>query len=118
MFQQLNYPPKAKKVLMNIDDTMCVAAARQIVGTSLGGGNLASSWGTFMVPAAIAKRPIPAGALLTGLLSMIGVRTETGRGDRAGGRSGRGERGGAGRNRNGGGQGGWSTGPSYDEPPF
>lgn len=59
VFQQLNYPPKAKKVLMNIDDTMCVAAARQIVGTSLGGGNLASSWGTFMVPAAIAKRPIP-----------------------------------------------------------
>ena len=37
VFQQLNYPPKAKKVLMNIDDTMCVAAARQIVGTSLGG---------------------------------------------------------------------------------
>ncbi|MCK1803788.1 ATP-dependent RNA helicase HrpA [Brevibacterium sp. R8603A2] len=36
-------------------------------------------------------------ALLTGLLSMIGVRTETGRGDRAGGRSGRGERGGPGR---------------------
>lgn len=71
VFQQLNYPPKAKKVLMNIDDTMCVAAARQIVGTSLGGGNLASSWGTFMVPAAIAKRPIPAGALLTGLLCVI-----------------------------------------------
>lgn len=71
VFQQLNYPPKAKKVLMNIDDTMCVAAARQIVGTSLGGGNLASSWGTFMVPAAIAKRPIPAGALLTGLLCVV-----------------------------------------------
>ena len=71
VFQQLNYPPKAKKVLMNIDDTMCVAAARQIVGTSLGGGNLASSWGTFMVPAAIAKRPITAGALLTGLLCVV-----------------------------------------------
>ncbi len=71
VFQQLNYPPKAMKVLMNIDDTMCVAAARQIVGTSLGGGNLASSWGTFMVPAAIAKRPIPAGALLTGLLCVV-----------------------------------------------
>ncbi len=71
VFQQLNYPPKAKKVLMNIDDTMCIAAARQIVGTSLGGGNLASSWGTFMVPAAIAKRPIPAGALLTGLLCVV-----------------------------------------------
>ena len=71
VFQQLNYPPKAKKVLMNIDDTMCVAAARQAVGTALGGGNLASSWGTYMVPAAIAKRPIPAGAILTGLLCVV-----------------------------------------------
>ena len=46
-------------------------AARQVVGTALGGGNLASSWGTYVVPAAIAKRPIPAGALLTGLLCVI-----------------------------------------------
>ncbi|QLF93837.1 DUF3360 family protein [Pseudomonas sp. ABC1] len=71
VFQELNYPPKAKKVLMNIDDTMCVAAVRQVVGTSLGGGNLASSWGTYMVPAAIAKRPIPAGAILTGVLCIL-----------------------------------------------
>lgn len=71
IFQQLNYPHKAQKVLMNIDDTMCVAAARQVVGTALGGGNLASSWGTYMVPAAIARRPIPAGAILTGLLCVI-----------------------------------------------
>jgi flagellar biosynthesis protein FliQ len=41
------------------------------VGTALGGGNLASSWGTYMVPAAIAKRPIPAGAILTGLLCVV-----------------------------------------------
>lgn len=71
VFQQLNYPPRTDKVLMNIDDTMCVAAARQAVGTALGGGNLASSWGTYMVPAAIAKRPIPAGAVLTGLLCVV-----------------------------------------------
>lgn len=71
VFQQLNYPPKAKKVLMDIDATMCVAAARQTVGTALGGGNLASSWGTYVVPAAIARRPIPAGAVLTGLLCVV-----------------------------------------------
>ncbi|MNC16813.1 hypothetical protein D3C75_646760 [compost metagenome] len=71
IFQELNYPSRAKKVLMNIDDTMCIAAARQVVGTALGGGNLTSSWGTYMVPAAIAKRPIPAGAMLTGLLCVI-----------------------------------------------
>ncbi len=71
VFQELNYPPKAKDVLMNIDDTMAVASTRQIVGTTLGGGNLASSWGTYMIPASIAKRPIPAGANLTALLCVI-----------------------------------------------
>lgn len=48
--------------------TMGVASARQVVGTLLGGGNIASSWGTYLVPAAIAKRPIAAGAVLTGIL--------------------------------------------------
>lgn len=70
-FQHLNYPRDAKKVVMNMDDTMLVASARQIVGTTLGGANIASSWGTYIVPAAIAKRPIPAGAVLTGLLCVI-----------------------------------------------
>ena len=71
IFQQLNYPQQAKDVLMDIDDTMCITSARQVVGTALGGGNLASSWGTYMVPASIAKRPIPGGAILTGVLCVV-----------------------------------------------
>lgn len=71
VFQELNYPDKANKVLMNVDDTMAVASVRQMVGSTLGGGNLASSWGTYMIPAAIAKRPIPAGAILTGVLCVV-----------------------------------------------
>ncbi len=71
VFQELNYPKKAKDVLMDIDDTMTVASVRQMVGTTLGGGNIASSWGTYMIPAAIAKRPIPGGALLTALLCVL-----------------------------------------------
>lgn len=71
VFQELNYPEKAQKVLMNVDDTMAVASVRQTVGSVLGGGNLASSWGTYMIPAAIAKRPIPAGAVLTGVFCVI-----------------------------------------------
>ncbi len=71
VFQELNYPDKAHKVLMNVDDTMAVASVRQVVGSVLGGGNLASSWGTYMIPAAIAKRPIPAGAVVTGVLCVI-----------------------------------------------
>ncbi|GGO72674.1 DUF3360 family protein [Bowmanella pacifica] len=71
VFQQLSYPKKTDKVLMNIDDTMLSASARQIVGSALGGANLASSWGTYIVPAAIARRPIAGGAILTGLLCVI-----------------------------------------------
>ncbi|SMF46844.1 Protein of unknown function [Alteromonadaceae bacterium Bs31] len=71
VFQELNYPKKAKGVLMNVDDTMAICSVRQIVGAGLGGGNLASSWGTYMIPAAIAKRPIPGGALLTGVLCVV-----------------------------------------------
>ncbi|MGF1719641.1 DUF3360 domain-containing protein [Vibrio kyushuensis] len=68
VFQELNYPKDAKGVLMDVDDTMMVASIRQGIGSFLGGGNLASSWGTYMIPAAIAKRPIPGGALLTGVM--------------------------------------------------
>lgn len=71
VFQELNYPKKAKNVLMDIDDTMTVASIRQAIGAFLGGGNIASSWGTYMIPAAIAKRPIPGGAVLTGIFCIL-----------------------------------------------
>ncbi|KAB1069414.1 DUF3360 family protein [Tamlana haliotis] len=70
IFQEMNYPKKSEKVLMDVDDTMTMCSFRQMVGTALGGGNITSSWGTYMIPAAIAKRPIPAGAILLGLMVM------------------------------------------------
>ncbi len=71
IFQELNYPPKTERVLMDVDDTMTMCSIRQMVGTAVGGGNITSSWGTYMIPAAIAKRPIPAGAILLGCLVMF-----------------------------------------------
>lgn len=71
VFQKISYPERTEKVQMNIDDTMTSASIRQTFGSLLGGANFASSWGTYMVPAAIAKRPIPAGALLTALFCII-----------------------------------------------
>ncbi len=71
VFQELNYPKTAKNVLMDVDDTMTVASIRQAIGSFFGGGNIASSWGTYMIPAAIAKRPIPGGAILTGILCVL-----------------------------------------------
>lgn len=71
VFQKLSYPKKSEKALMNIDDTMIAASSRQAVGSLLGGGNIASSWGTYIIPASIARRPIPGGALITGALCII-----------------------------------------------
>ena len=71
VFQKISYPKRTERVLMDIDDTMVSASFRQVAGSILGGANFASSWGTYIVPAAIAKRPIPAGALLTALFCVI-----------------------------------------------
>ncbi|QIA63789.1 DUF3360 family protein [Vibrio astriarenae] len=71
IFQELNYPRRTEKVLMDVDDTMTMCSFRQMVGTAVGGGNITSSWGTYMIPAAIAKRPIPAGAILLGSFCII-----------------------------------------------
>jgi hypothetical protein len=73
VFQEQNYPKGSDKVLMDVDDTIIVNSLRQSVGSILGGGNLASSWGTYIIPAAIAKRPIPAGAILTGVMCIVVV---------------------------------------------
>jgi len=71
VFQKISYPERTEKVQMNIDDTMTTASIRQVFGSLLGGSNFTSSWGTYLIPAAIAKRPIPAGALLTALFCII-----------------------------------------------
>lgn len=71
VFQELNYPPGADKALMDVDDTMTSCSLRQATASLIGGGNVTSSWGTFMIPSAIAKRPIPAGAVLTGVFCIL-----------------------------------------------
>lgn len=71
IFQEMNFPRKAKNVIMNVDDTMIGCSVRQVVSAFFGSGCITSSWGTYMIPAAIAKRPIPGGAVLTGVLSIV-----------------------------------------------
>ena len=71
VFQEMNYPKNSENVLMDVDDTMTVTSIRQMIGSVLGGGNIASSWGTYMIPAAIAKRPIPGGAFLTAIFCVL-----------------------------------------------
>ncbi len=71
VFQKISYPERSERTHMNIDDTMVGCSVRQIAGSVLGGANFTSSWGTYIVPAAIAKRPIPAGAILTAVFCIV-----------------------------------------------
>lgn len=71
IFQEMNYPRKAKNVLMDVDDTMIGCSLRQVTSAFLGSGCITSSWGTYMIPAAIAKRPIPGGAIVCGVMSSV-----------------------------------------------
>lgn len=71
VFQRISYPERTEKTWMNIDDTMVSCSMRQAAGSILGGANFTSSWGTYIVPASIAKRPIPAGAVLTATFCII-----------------------------------------------
>lgn len=67
IFQEVNFPKGSEKAQMHVDDTMLNCSIRQVVGSFLGGGNITSSWGTYMIPSAIAKRPIPGGAIFVGI---------------------------------------------------
>ncbi len=71
VFQEMHYPRKAKNVLMDVDDTMIGCSLRQVTSAFFGSGCITSSWGTYMIPAAIAKRPIPGGAIVCGLMSSV-----------------------------------------------
>lgn len=71
VFQQISYPKHSERSHMNIDDTTLTCSIRQMIGSVLGGANFTSSWGTYMVPASIAKRPIPAGAILTAVFCIV-----------------------------------------------
>lgn len=71
IFQEMHYPKAAKNVLMDVDDTMINCSLRQVTSAFFGSGCITSSWGTYMIPAAIAKRPIPGGAIVCGVLSAV-----------------------------------------------
>ncbi len=73
IFQELNYPKGSEKTLMHVDDTMINCSIRQIVTGLIGSGNVTSSWGTLIIPAGIAKRPIPAATILMGVFGISAV---------------------------------------------
>jgi hypothetical protein len=67
VFQELNFPRNTEKIVMDVDDTITTCSLRQMFGSVFGDANITSSWGTYLIPAAEAKRPIPGGAIILGV---------------------------------------------------
>lgn len=58
LLQEKNYPDDARSAIMDMDDTFTGVAIRNIVGSLLGGAQMAAVWRSFMIPLAVIRRPI------------------------------------------------------------
>lgn len=68
--QASNYPPTAKRAILDMNATFIVVAIRNLVGSLLGGAQTAAVWRSFMIPLAVVKRPIGGSALFLGLFGI------------------------------------------------
>lgn len=67
--QECHYPKKAMPV-MELNATYSLVSVRNILGTVLGGSQIASVWRSFLIPLAVVRRPIGASALILGILGI------------------------------------------------
>ncbi len=65
--QESNYPVEAKKAVFDMNSTYFFVSLRSIIGTILGGSQIAAIWRSFMIPLSIVRRPIGASAFILGL---------------------------------------------------
>ena len=68
--QESSYPPEAKKAVIDLNATYTIVSIRNIVGTVLGGSQIAAVWRSFMIPLGIVKRPVGGSALVLGILAI------------------------------------------------
>ncbi|MFZ5988925.1 MAG: DUF3360 family protein [Bacillota bacterium] len=68
--QESNYPKEAKKAVFDMNSTYIIVSIRNIIGTLLGGGQIAAIWRSFMIPLGIVKRPIGASAFVLGIIGV------------------------------------------------
>ncbi|MHB8963207.1 MAG: DUF3360 family protein [Saccharofermentanales bacterium] len=68
--QETNYPPTAKRAVMDLNATFIVVTVRNLIGALLGGAQTAAVWRSFMIPLAVVKRPIGGSALLLGIFAI------------------------------------------------
>lgn len=70
-FQRAGYPAGTERALIHIDDTFRVLGIRSITTHTIGSGVLTDPWGTYVIPASIIKRPLPAGGILLGVFFLL-----------------------------------------------
>jgi len=68
--QETSYPPEAQKAVIDLNDTYAIVSLRNIVGTFLGGSQVAAVWRSFMIPLGIVKRPVGGSAFILGILAI------------------------------------------------
>ena len=68
--QESNYPPTARRAILDMNATFIAVTIRNLIGTMLGGAQTAAVWRSFMIPLAIVKRPIGGSALFLGLFGI------------------------------------------------
>lgn len=68
--QENNYPPTAKRAILDMNATFIVVTIRNLIGALLGGAQTAAVWRSFMIPLAVVKRPIAGSALFLGLFGI------------------------------------------------
>lgn len=69
--QEKNYPPTAKRAILDLNATFIVVTIRNLIGALLGGAQTAAVWRSFMIPLAVVKRPIGGSALLLGIFGIV-----------------------------------------------
>lgn len=65
--QESNYPVEAKKAVFDMNSTYFFVSLRGVIGTLLGGSQIAAIWRSFMIPLSIVRRPIGASAFILGV---------------------------------------------------
>ena len=70
-FQRAGYPAGSEKAFLHVDDSFIAIAARQAITVAWGVGMLSDPWGTYVIPASVAKRPLQACGILMGAIVAI-----------------------------------------------
>lgn len=68
--QESSYPTEAQKAVIDLNATYTIVSIRNIVGTVLGGSQIAAVWRSFIIPLGIVKRPVGGSALVLGILTI------------------------------------------------